>query len=136
MFEKLARKILTVELSNMKDNYNRKIKEEQVLTETYKKQFDGLNNFIIQNNNTIRDLKEQIKDLQHENDILKHHFKVNEEPTEEEMREVRLELKIHELEQQIRRYQSCLDAYQIALPMAYFNNLCSSNYFHSYNYLY
>lgn len=49
----------------------------------------------------IEDLKDKIKDLQYQNDILRQYYHLDEEPSEEIQAKIRIDMRCHDLEREL-----------------------------------
>ena len=98
ILKKLARKILAVELIELKDENKR----------LYKDYCDIINSKMCQKRLHIKDidklkcemdeLKKQKNDLEEQNKIMRKYYELDKEPTDEEKIKIRIDLKIHDLE--------------------------------------
>lgn len=94
LLKKWARKILKDELDKMNTEYESKRQDYFDVVSKY----NNRSQEIIDKNDQITILEKKNKDLQERVDIMEKYYALHEEPTTEEKIQIRIDLKIHDLE--------------------------------------
>lgn len=105
ILKKLARSILAVEISELKDeksklykDYCDMIKSKMNQQRMHIKEFDKLKG-------EMEELAKKNQDLEEQNKIMRKYYELDKEPTDEEKIKIRIDLKIHELEMELLEEQ-------------------------------
>lgn len=101
LLKKLARKILAVEIIELKDEKTRLYTDYcKSINERMDKQRENIHD-MEKLRNEIEAYKKQVKDLTDQNEIMRKYYELDKDPSDEEKIKIRIDLKIHDLEMQL-----------------------------------
>lgn len=77
----------------------------------------------------IDNLKDEIKDLQYQNEMLRKYYHMDREPSEEEQIKMRIDMRCHDLERELDHQRNIADMAKVTLPLLSYNYGSINNQF-------
>ena len=129
MLKKIAQKIMKSKIEEMQNEINELRNNGLKQSEEWSKALKEMADLTQKQKYKIDELNDEIKDLKHQNDMLRQYYHLNEEPSEEVQTKMRIDMRCHDLERELDHQRNIADMAKVTLPLLNYNYDLINNQF-------